>query len=69
VPGARVVLTRGSNVVVTTTTDAAGQFEVRVPPGDYLVTAFNVGFGSRSSEQISVTGPVNVRLVVDSGMR
>ena len=69
VPGARVELTRGSNVVVTTTTDAAGQFEVRVPPGDYLVTAFNVGFGSRSSEQISVTGPVNVRLVVDSGMR
>jgi hypothetical protein len=69
VPGARVELTRGGTVVATTTTDAAGQFEMRVPPGDYLVTAFNVGFGSRASQPISVTGPVNVRLVVDSGMR
>jgi Carboxypeptidase regulatory-like domain len=69
VPGARVEATRGSTVVATTTTDAAGQFEMRVPPGDYLVTAFNVGFGSRASERISVTGPVSVRLVVDSGLR
>jgi hypothetical protein len=69
VAGARVELTRGNTVVANTTTDAAGRFEMRVPPGDYQVTAYNVGLGSRTSEPISVTGPVNVRLVVDSGMR
>jgi hypothetical protein len=69
VAGARVELTRGSSVVASTTTDAAGQFEMRVPPGDYQVTAYNVGYVSRTSEPISVTGPVNVALVVDSGMR
>jgi hypothetical protein len=42
---------------------------MRVPPGVYQVTAFNVGFKSQASQQISVAGPVNVRLVVDSGLR
>jgi Carboxypeptidase regulatory-like domain len=69
VAGARVELTRGSTVMASTTTDAAGRFEMRVPAGTYQVTALNVGLRSRASQSISVTGPVNVRLVVDSGMR
>jgi hypothetical protein len=69
VAGARVELTRGSTVVASTTTDRAGRFAMRVPPGDYQVTAFNVGFHSQASQHISVAGPVNVQLVVDSGLR
>jgi hypothetical protein len=69
VAGARVELTRGSAVVATTRTDSAGRFELRVPPGEYTVTAFNVGLATRASQLISVTGPVHVALVVDSGLR
>lgn len=69
VTGARVELTHGGTVVASTRTDGAGRFEMRVPPGVYQVTAFNVGFKSQASQQISVAGRVNVRLVVDSGLR
>jgi hypothetical protein len=69
VAGARVELTSGTTVVATTRTDTAGRFELRVPSGNYQITAFNVGFASHASQPISVTGPVTVRLVVDSGMR
>jgi hypothetical protein len=69
VAGARVELTRGGTVVATATTDSAGRFELRVPPGEYTVTAFNVGLASQASQSISVTGPVHVALVVDSGLR
>jgi carboxypeptidase family protein len=69
VAGARVEFARGTTVVATTTTDSAGRFEIRVPPGDYQVTAFNVGIHSRTTQTISVHGPVTVTLVVDSGLR
>jgi hypothetical protein len=69
VAGARVELRRGSTIVATTRTDGGGRFELRVPPGEYTVTAFNVGLASQASQPISVTGPVHVALVVDSGLR
>jgi hypothetical protein len=69
VAGARVELARDSTVVATTSTDSAGRFEMRVPPADYQITAFNVGFASHASQSITVVGPVTVRLVVDSGVR
>jgi hypothetical protein len=55
--------------MATTKTDNAGRFEMRVPPGDYVVSAFNVGLASHASQSITVAGPVSVRLVVDSGLR
>jgi hypothetical protein len=69
VAGALVELARGGTVVATTRTDTAGRFEMSVPPADYLITAFNVGFASRTSQSITVAGPVTVELVVDSGIR
>jgi hypothetical protein len=69
VAGARVELARSGTVVATTKTDTAGQFQLKALPGDYQITAFNVGFASHTSQQVSVAGPVTVRLVVDSGMR
>jgi hypothetical protein len=64
-----VELARGGTVVATTRTDIAGRFELNVPPADYQITAFNVGFASHASQSITVAGPVTVELVLDSGIR
>jgi hypothetical protein len=69
VPGARVELFQASVVVATTTTDAAGRFRFEVKPGGYRVTAHNVGLASQSSQDITVPGPADLKLVVDSGLR
>lgn len=69
VAGARVELSRAGAVVATTTTDPAGRFRFDAGPGDYRVTAHNVGLGSEAGQDVTVTGPVDLRIVVDSGLR
>jgi hypothetical protein len=69
VAGARVELVRANRIVASTRTDSGGHFVMHVPPGSYRITAHNVGYGSMDTQAVSVTGPVNVRLVVDSGLR
>jgi hypothetical protein len=69
VAGARVELIRANRVVASTTTDSGGHFLMNVASGSYRITAHNVGYGSQASRSISVSGPVTVRLVVDSGLR
>ena len=69
VAGARVDVLRGGTIVTTVTTDAAGRFRALVPAGEYDVTAHNVGHESQATEHVTVDGPVQVSLVVDSGLR
>jgi hypothetical protein len=70
VAGARVELEKGGAVVATTTADSAGRFRFAVAAGSYRVTAHNVGFASQASKDVTVTaGPVDLKLVVDSGLR
>jgi hypothetical protein len=69
VAGAPVEIIANGTVVASTTTDAAGRFRVTVPAGAYEITARNTGYPSRVTESITVTGPVEVALVVDSGLR
>jgi len=69
VPGAQVQLAAGGRTAATTTTDAQGRFRVVVPAGDYRITAHNVGYASQASKDISVTGPLDLTLTVDSGLR
>ena len=69
VNGATVELAANGKVVATTTTDATGHYRFTVPAGTYDITARNVGYASRTTQTITVTGPVDVPLVVDSGMR
>jgi hypothetical protein len=69
VNGATVEMAANGSVVATTTTDATGHFQFTIPAGTYDITARNVGYASRTTQTITVTGPVDVPLVVDSGMR
>jgi hypothetical protein len=69
VVGAPVELATNGSVVASTTTDATGHFRLNVPAGVYVITARNVGYASHVTQMITVTGPVDVPLVVDSGMR
>lgn len=67
--GAQVTVTTGGTPVTQTTTDNNGRFRLLVPPGTYQITATNMGIGSQASQLITVGGPVEVTLIVDSGMR
>ena len=69
VAGGTVELTAGSVTVATTTTDANGRFELQAAPGRYTVTAHNSGYRSQVSQDVELTGPTEITLVVDSGMR
>ncbi len=70
VPGAAVELaTTDGTVVGRATTDSAGRFRLTVAPGQYRITAHNVGYRSSASQALTVAGAVEVTLVVDSGMR
>jgi Carboxypeptidase regulatory-like domain len=69
VAGAPVEFARDGAIVATTTTDAAGHFSITVAPGSYEVTARNVGYFSRITRTVDVTAPLDLSLVVDSGMR
>ena len=69
VVGAPVELATNGSVVASTTTDATGRFQLTVPAGMYVITARNVGYASHTTQMITVTGPIDVPLVVDSGIR
>jgi hypothetical protein len=70
VAGARVELAKGGAIVETQTADGAGRFQFIVAPGSYRVTAHNVGLASQASQDVTVTAdPVDLKLVVDSGLR
>jgi hypothetical protein len=69
VVGGAVELLTGSTQVSATTTGTDGRFEFRVPPGHYTVVAHNSGYRSTASQDVDVSGSVEVTLVVDSGMR
>ena len=69
VVGAPVELATNGSVFASTTTDATGHFQLTVPAGTYVITARNVGYASHTTQMITVTGPVDVPLVVDSGIR
>ena len=40
-----------------------------VPAGTYLIKARNVGYASEITQMVTVTGRVDLVLVVDSGIR
>jgi len=67
--GAVVILTAGGPTIARTTTGNDGRFRLVVPPGQYRITAVNPGIGSQASKEITVDRPVEVNLVVDSGLR
>jgi hypothetical protein len=69
VAGASVEVARDGNVVATTTTDETGHFRLSVAPGVYEITARNVGYFSRITKTVIVAAPLDLSLVVDSGMR
>ena len=69
VAGAPVEFAANGAIVATTNTDDTGRFRIAVPPGVYEITARNVGYFSRTTQTVSVTGPMDLSLVVDSGMR
>lgn len=64
-----VELLSGSSQVAATTTGPDGRFQFQVPPGHYTVVAHNSGYLSTASQDVDVSGSVDVTLVVDSGMR
>ena len=69
VVGSPVELATNGAVVASTTTDATGRFHMTVPAGTYLIKARNVGYASETTQMITVTGRVDLVLVVDSGIR
>jgi hypothetical protein len=69
VAGATVELAAGGAMVASTTTDPTGHFKLLAPAGTYEITARNVGYASKVTQTITVSGPVDVPLVVDSGIR
>jgi hypothetical protein len=69
VAGAQVEMEATGTAVATTTTDDAGRFRFVVPPGNYRITAHNVGYQSQNSQDITVAGALDLTMVVDSGMR
>jgi hypothetical protein len=69
VAGAAVELTASGAVIASTTTDPTGHFKLLAPAGTYEITARNVGYASKVTQTITVSGPLDVALVVDSGIR
>jgi hypothetical protein len=69
VVGAPVELAAKGAVVASTTTDGTGHFRLTAPAGTYLIKAHNVGYASEITKMITVTSPVDLQLVVDSGIR
>jgi hypothetical protein len=61
--------TGGGSTVAQTKTDDSGAFRLMVTPGSYVLNARNVGYRSAAHEPIVVRGPMQVTLVVDSGLR
>jgi carboxypeptidase family protein len=69
VAGATVTLSSAGAAVATTTTDGTGRFIFTVPAGGYDITVTDTGYPGGAAEQVTMTGPTTVTLIVDSGMR
>jgi hypothetical protein len=72
VPGATVEALRGNQVMVTTHTDKAGRYELRLRPGTYLIRAQSdkILSGERSKTVTLRRGQkLAVNLVLDTGIR
>jgi hypothetical protein len=72
VVGASVVALRARHVVGATHTGAAGQFELSVAAGRYLIRATNTGGLATTAQktvEVAAAATIRVRLVVDSGIR
>jgi hypothetical protein len=67
---AQITVRAGEQVLVTTRTDATGRFTVRLPAGNYKVTA-NLVTGRRQLVTATVQLPRSheLELTIDSGMR
>jgi carboxypeptidase family protein len=60
------------NVVAATTTDDAGRYELRVPPGTYLIRATAEGLHSKGPGRtitIFAGETMDLRFVLDTGIR
>ena len=71
VPGAVVTALVGDEQRGETTSDQRGQFRLTLPAGRYVIRATNPGgYASTASEEVTVsTVPVQITLIVDSGIR
>ena len=70
VGGAPVTLTTSSGATVAQTkTDSSGKFRLMISLGSYVITARNVGYRSAARRPIAIRGPMEITLVVDSGLR
>jgi hypothetical protein len=72
VAGAELEVVSGQRLVMRATADSHGRFSVRVPPGQYVVSATFAGGvpRSRATTILDVgSEPVTVTLVLDSGIR
>jgi hypothetical protein len=72
VAGAVVEAMDDGNVVAATTTDDAGCYELRVPPGTYLIRATAEGLYSKEPGKTVTVSPgetLTIRFVLDTGIR
>lgn len=71
VAGAAVEALQEELVRGSTRTDREGAFRLTLPVGRYIIKATNVGgYGSTASEEVVVSAdPVQITLIVDSGIR
>ena len=67
VAGARVLVTRGSTTIVTTTTAADGQFgPISVPAGDYEITVAAPGFRAAPKQvRLAANGSAEVQIALE----
>ena len=69
---ASVQAQRGTEVVAVAHTDSAGRYELKVPPGTYVIVAeADRYFAKRSSQTVTVSAgdTVKVDLLIDTGIR
>jgi Carboxypeptidase regulatory-like domain len=72
VAGAMVEALHGGNVLATTTTDDAGRYGLRVPPGTHLIRATAKGLHSTEPGKTVTVSPgetLTIRFVLDTGIR
>src|SRR5262249_55981202 len=72
VSGAVVEALHDGKVLAATTTDDAGRYELRVPPGTYLIRATAEGLYSKEPGKTVTVSPgetLTIRFVLDTGIR